>query len=131
MKKANFNITVPHLFSPIYALLRNSRSYVITLRFKFHETLQINQSNSHCPFGKLIVSINGVRINVCFMLNHLFFCVRREGYKFKIFYQGFFYTFFRSVTTSLFTLCIIGILLTSSESAADLVSINSGKRYFP
>ena len=44
MRKDNFNITVSHLFIPISAFSAESKSYIITLHFKFHETLQTNQS---------------------------------------------------------------------------------------
>ena len=46
MKNTSFNITVPHSFLPISVFRRNSRSPVVPRHFKFHETLQINQSNS-------------------------------------------------------------------------------------
>jgi hypothetical protein len=45
MRKTTFTITVPHLFSPISALIEESKPYIITLRLKFRETFQINQSN--------------------------------------------------------------------------------------
>ncbi len=38
-------IIVPHSFSPISAFHRISRSHIPTLRFKSHESLQINKSN--------------------------------------------------------------------------------------
>ncbi len=46
MRNTSFAITVPHLFSPISAYSAGSRSYIITLRFKVHETFKINQFNS-------------------------------------------------------------------------------------
>ena len=45
MRKAAFTITATHLFAPISALSKESNSYTATLRFKFHGTLQIKQSN--------------------------------------------------------------------------------------
>ena len=45
MRETTFTIAVPHLFSPKCALSAESKSYIITLRFKVHETLQINQSD--------------------------------------------------------------------------------------
>ncbi len=45
MRNTSFDITVPHLFSPISALSKESNSHITTIRFKFHGTLQINQSN--------------------------------------------------------------------------------------
>ena len=45
MKNTGFDITVPHLFSPMSALGAESNSYTITLRFNIHGTFQINQSN--------------------------------------------------------------------------------------
>jgi hypothetical protein len=45
MQKATIAVTVPHLFSPLSALSAESKSYIITLRFNIHGTLQINQSN--------------------------------------------------------------------------------------
>lgn len=42
MRKATFTTTIPHLLLPIFAFSAESRSHIITLRFKFHETLQIN-----------------------------------------------------------------------------------------
>ena len=44
MKNTNFTVTEPHPFLPISALRAESNSYIIKLRFKFHETLQINQT---------------------------------------------------------------------------------------
>ena len=45
MRKTASTITVPQLFSPISAFIRNSRSYIIVLRFIVHETFHINQFN--------------------------------------------------------------------------------------
>ena len=45
MKNTSFTITVPHIFSPISALIAESKSYIITLRFNVHETFQINKSD--------------------------------------------------------------------------------------
>ncbi len=45
MRSTNFIITVPQLYSSICASSTENNSY-ITLCFKFHETCQINQSNS-------------------------------------------------------------------------------------
>jgi hypothetical protein len=45
MKNTSFTITVPHLFSPIFALSKESNSHITTLRFKFHGTLQMNSPN--------------------------------------------------------------------------------------
>ncbi len=45
MRNTSLVITIPHLFSPISALSKESNSHIITLRFKIHETLQIKQSN--------------------------------------------------------------------------------------
>ena len=44
MMNTNFNITVPHIFSPKSALSAESKSYN-SLRFKIQETFQLNQSN--------------------------------------------------------------------------------------
>ena len=43
MRNTRFNITVPHQFSPISALIAESNSYIV--RFNVHETFQINQSD--------------------------------------------------------------------------------------
>ena len=40
MRNTGFTITVPPLFSPLSAFSAESRSYIITLRFNLHETLQ-------------------------------------------------------------------------------------------
>ncbi|MHC4269823.1 MAG: hypothetical protein ACYSTS_15330 [Planctomycetota bacterium] len=45
MRKANFVINVPHLFSPIYAISVEGKSSFIKPRFNVDETLQINASN--------------------------------------------------------------------------------------
>ncbi len=49
MQKATFAITIPHIISPIstFDSEANHKSSIqsLTLRFKVHETLQINQSN--------------------------------------------------------------------------------------
>ncbi len=46
MEKTTFTIiTVTQLFSPISAFSAESKSYIITLRFKVNETLQTNSSN--------------------------------------------------------------------------------------
>ena len=45
MINTSLTITVPHLFSTISAISAESKSYIIALRFKFHEALQINRSN--------------------------------------------------------------------------------------
>ena len=46
MQKATYAITVPHLFSPISALSKESNLHITTLRLNVQETLQINQSIS-------------------------------------------------------------------------------------
>ena len=51
MRNTSLVITVPHSLSTISALNSKSRPYIITLHFKFHEALQINQPN-------FIISIN-------------------------------------------------------------------------
>ena len=43
MRNTSFNITVPHIFSPISAFSAESNSY--NVRFNVHETFQINQSD--------------------------------------------------------------------------------------
>ena len=43
MKNTSFTITVPHLFLPKSAFSAESNSYIV--RFNFHETPQINQTN--------------------------------------------------------------------------------------
>ena len=45
MKNTSLVITVPHLSSPISAFSAESKSHIISLRFKVHETFQINSSN--------------------------------------------------------------------------------------
>ncbi len=45
MENTSLAIIVPHLFSPISAFNAESKSYIISLRFNVHETLQINKSN--------------------------------------------------------------------------------------
>ena len=45
MKNTSFNITAPHIFSPISALSKGSNAHINTLRLNVHETLQINQTN--------------------------------------------------------------------------------------
>ena len=45
MRNTSFNITVPHLFSPISAFCAEIKSYTITLRFNVYETLQTSQSD--------------------------------------------------------------------------------------
>ena len=44
MGKTSFNITVPHLFSPISAMSAESKPYISLLRFKVYGTIQINQT---------------------------------------------------------------------------------------
>ncbi len=56
MRNTSFTITFPHLFSPISTFSAESKSYIIQLRFKFHETLQINQSN-FLTFNNSIVQV--------------------------------------------------------------------------
>ncbi len=46
MRKATFTITVPHLFSPIFAYSAKSKSYVIALRFN----VTGNDSNKSIEF---------------------------------------------------------------------------------
>ena len=43
MRNTSFDITVPHQFSPISALIAESNSYIV--RFNVHEASQKNQSN--------------------------------------------------------------------------------------
>ncbi len=45
MRKATFTITDPHLITSISTLSAESKSYIITLHFKVHGTLKINQKN--------------------------------------------------------------------------------------
>ncbi len=45
MRNTSLVITVPHLFLPISAPSAEGKSFITTLRFNLHGTLQINQSN--------------------------------------------------------------------------------------
>jgi len=45
MRNTSLHITVPHLFSPISSLSKESNSYITSLRFKIHGMFQINPSN--------------------------------------------------------------------------------------
>ena len=46
MRKTTFIITFLHLFSPISAITAKIITFITSLRFNVHETLQINQFNS-------------------------------------------------------------------------------------
>ncbi len=51
MENISLAITVPHFFSSISAFGAESNSYIITLRFNVHETLQINLTEFHTLAG--------------------------------------------------------------------------------
>ncbi len=53
MENTGFNITVPHLFSPISALSAESNSYIVALSFNVHETF--HNKSKFLIFNKTVV----------------------------------------------------------------------------
>jgi len=45
MRNTSFTVSNPHLFSPNSAFSAESNSYILSLRFKVHGTLHIDQMN--------------------------------------------------------------------------------------
>jgi hypothetical protein len=57
MRNIAFTITVPPLFSPLSVFCAESRSYIITSRFNFRETLQINQFDSQISNNAFVLGL--------------------------------------------------------------------------
>ena len=67
MRNTSFNITVPHIFSPISAFCAEIKSYIITLRFDVYETFQINQTDFSTPNNRFNQGTFGI---IMFSLFH-------------------------------------------------------------
>ncbi len=68
MRNTILVITIPHLFSPTSVFSEENKSYIFALRSKYHETLQINESN-FLFFNNAFVQVLWISINTLSLRN--------------------------------------------------------------